>query len=167
MRKQLHSASEKAIARRLWTYAGAVAAIPYLRSVVRSLREHWLGAQQARLQVQRIDARPGRPGRKVLILRAEAGREAARAEGRLEEALDELLALNISCLDPARGLALIPFRQGDELAWYVFDLFSPRGLDAWRYHADPLPTRRSLSEPLDTALVDHVFSGSLDFGNAA
>jgi hypothetical protein len=151
----------------MWTYPEAVAALPYLRSVLRSLREHWLQWQQARLRVRRIDARPGRPDRHALIVRAEAGRDAERAEGQYEEALAELLALNISCLDPAKGLALIPFRQGDELAWYILDLFAPRGLDAWRLDSDPLPTRRPLGEPFDTALVDQVFSQDLGFGNAA
>jgi hypothetical protein len=151
----------------MWTYAEAVAALPYLRSIVRSLREHRLERQQARLRVQRIDARPGRPSRQLLLLRAEAGQEADRADERFDEALNELLALNVSCLDPANGLALIPFRQGDELAWFVFDLFAPRGLDAWRFHADPLSMRRQLGEPLDTDLVDQVFSRDLGFGKVA
>jgi hypothetical protein len=167
MEKQRDSEVEGTIALRVWTYPEAVAALPYLRSVVRSLREHWLDWQQARLRVRRIDARPGRPGREVLLLRAEAGRDAKRAEERFEETLDELLALDVACLDPAKGLALIPFRQVDALAWFVFDLFAPRGLEAWRFHADPLPTRRPLAELLDTSVVDRVFSQSLDFGNVA
>jgi hypothetical protein len=55
------------------------------------------------------------------------------AEGHFNEALRELEALDVYCLDPAKGLALIPFRQGDDLAWFVFDLFAPQGLDGWRF----------------------------------
>jgi hypothetical protein len=164
MRKQRHSKAKGPTALRLWTYPEAAAAVPYLRSVVRSLREHWLDAQGARRRVRRIDERPGRPGREALILRAEAVGEAEQAEESFVEALNELLALNVSCLDPAKGLALIPFRQGDELAWFIFDLFAPRGLDGWRFHADPLSTRRPLAEPLDTGLVDQVFSQTVGIG---
>src|SRR5262245_3835000 len=118
--------------------------LPYLRSVVRSLREHWLEAQRARLQLRRIDARPGRPGRQDLLLRADTAQEAERTADRFEETLNELMALDVFCLDPAKGLALIPFRLGDDPAWFVFDLFAPQGLDGWRLHTDPWETRRPL-----------------------
>jgi Uncharacterized conserved protein (DUF2203) len=163
MKKQHGSQAEPIITLRMWTYAEAVKALPYLRALVRSLREHWLHLQQVRLQVRRLDARPGRPDRQALILRAEAAREEEVAEARFNEARRELEALDVSCLDPAGGLALIPFRQGDALAWFVFDLFAPRGLEAWRYHTDSLETRRPLVESLDRRLVDAVFSSrSLD-----
>jgi hypothetical protein len=163
MRKQRNQEPEFTITLRLWTYAEAVKALPYLRAIVRSLREHWLEMQQARRQVRRMDARLGRPDRQALILRQEAGREAERAEEKLEGTLRELLALSVMCLDPAKGLAFIPFRQGDDLAWFVYDLFAPRELEAWRFHTDPLETRRPLLEPLDPGLVDGVFtSPSLD-----
>jgi len=163
MGKQRSGKPESARTLRLWTYAEAVKALPYLRAIVRSLRERWLHLQQVRLQVRRLDARPGRPDRQALISRAEAAQEAALAEGHFNEALRELEALDVYCLDPARGLALIPFRRGDDLAWFVFDLFAPQGLEAWRFHADPLETRRPLVESLDPGLVDEVFSSrSLD-----
>ena len=41
---------------------------------------------------------------------------------------------------------MIPFGKGDELAWYVFDLFSKQGLEAWRFHGDPLEMRRPLEQ---------------------
>jgi hypothetical protein len=152
VRRQRHQEAETVSDLRLWTYAEAVNVLPYLRSVVWSLREHWLEARQARLQVRRID-RPGRPDRHALILRAEAGRAAELAEERFGEALDELKVLDVTCLDPAQGLALIPFRHGDDLAWFVFDLFAPQGLDAWRFHADPPHTRRPLVSSPDPALL--------------
>jgi hypothetical protein len=127
---------------------------------VRSLREYSLEWQRARLRVRRIDARPGRPDRQLLIMRAEASRDEEKAKERFEETLNELLALGVWSLEPAKGLALIPFQQGKELAWFVFDLFAPGGLEAWRFHADPLATRRPLVEPLHSELVDGVFSRS-------
>jgi hypothetical protein len=133
-------------------------AVPYLRGLVRSLRETWLRLQRLRLQVRRLDARPGRRGRQALIFRAGVARDAEWAEGRFHEAQRDLQAVGVSCFDPAGGRALIPFRQGDALAWFVFDLFGPRGLEGWRFHADPLETRRPLVEPLDPRLVDAVFA---------
>ena len=40
---------------RLWTHSQASKAIPYIRSVTRSLREYWLKMRRARLQTERID----------------------------------------------------------------------------------------------------------------
>lgn len=160
MRKQRKQKEEAAVILRLWTYAEAVRVVPYLRSIVRSLREHWLEMQREQLQVRRIDARPGRPDRHVLILREEAAREVELAADQVNEALSELEALEIYCLDPSGGVVLIPFRQGDDLAWFIFDLFAPQGLDGWRLHADPLETRRPLVEQLNPGVVDEVFSKS-------
>jgi hypothetical protein len=146
--------TETLVTLRMWTYAQAMKAVPYLRVLMRSLREQWLELRQFQQKVQQIDARPGRADRQVLIAREEAARQAARAEESMSETLSELTALDVYCLDPVCGLALIPFRLGDELAWFVFDLFAPRGLEAWRYHSDPLEVRRPLverSEPVEAA----------------
>jgi hypothetical protein len=81
-----------------------------------------------------------------LIRRAVAVKELDQADIQLEGTFDELKAIDVCCLDPVQGLALIPFGKGDELAWYVFDLFSPQGLEAWRFHRDPLEMRRPLEQ---------------------
>jgi len=146
MKKQPKRESEQAVSLRLWTYDEAIKALPYLRGVAQSLRDHWLEMQQAKSTVRQIDARPGRPDRRALIAREEADRQAERANDAFETAVNELLHLSVYCLDPIRGQALIPFRQGDELAWYVFDLFAPDGLESWRFHQDPVDTRRPLAE---------------------
>ena len=130
----------------LWTYEAALRAVPYLRAVVRSLREQWLHVRSVRRQIRRLDARPGRPDRQTLIRRAAAVQELGQADMKLEETFDELKAIDVDCLAPAQGLALLPFGKGDELAWYVFDLFSPQGLEAWRFHGDPLEMRRPLEQ---------------------
>jgi len=152
MRKQSDQRAEPGAAPRLWTYEAALSAVPYLRAVVRSLREHWLHVQSAGRQIERLDSRPGRPDRQTLIRRAAAVQELDQADINLEETFDELKAIDVYCLDPARGLALIPFGKGDELAWYVFDLFSKQGLEAWRFHGDPLETRRTLGQDAGSEL---------------
>ncbi len=82
MRKQDRQEAETTIGPRLWTYAEAIRALPYLRAIARSLREHWLEMQQARQQIRRMNARPGRPNRQTLLLRKEAIREAELAKER-------------------------------------------------------------------------------------
>ena len=130
----------------LWTYEAARRAVPYLRAIVRSLREHWLHVQSVRRQIQRLDSGPGRPDRQTLIRRAVAVQELDQADRKLEETFDDLQAIDVYCLDPVQGLALIPFSKGDELAWYVFDLFSKQGLEGWRFRGDPLEMRRPLEQ---------------------
>ena len=152
MRKQKDQQPEPSGALRLWTYEAALSAVPYLRAVVRSLREQWLHVRSVRRQIWRLDARPGRPERQTLIRWAAAVQELDQADIQLEETFDELKAIDGSCFDPAQGLALIPFGKGAELAWYVFDLFAPQGLEAWRFHGDPLEMRRPLEQDAGSEL---------------
>jgi hypothetical protein len=151
MRKQSDKRREPSAAQRLWAYETALSAVPYVRAVIRSLREHWLHVQAVRRQIQRLGSLTGRPDRQALIRRAVAVKELDQADSKLEETIDELKAIDVDCLDPAQGLALIPFGKGDELAWYVFDLFSPQGLAAWRFDGDPLETRRPLEQNAGSA----------------
>jgi hypothetical protein len=146
MKKKSNQKAAAAIAVRLWTHAEAVKAVPYLRAVVRSIREYWLAMRGAQLQAQRIDARSGRPDRNGRFLREQVAWEAGIAQERFEEAMDELMTLDVYSVDPARGFAQIPFAHGKELAWYIFDLFSASGIVAWRFETDSAETRR----PLDT-----------------
>src|SRR5262249_61426856 len=95
--------------------------------------------------------RPGRPDRQAWTARLEAEREAEAARGRWEEVVQELTTLDVYADDPAAGLALIPFAQGDVLAWFVFDLFAPLALVGWRFDADPPGTRRALLANSDPA----------------
>jgi hypothetical protein len=146
MREQSGQQPEPGAALHLWTYEAALRAVPYLRAVVRSLREHWLQVQSVRRRIQRLDSRPGRPDRQTLVRRAVAVQELERVDAELEGTFEELEAIGVFRLDPAQGLALIPFGQGEELAWYVFDLFAPQGLEAWRFSGDPPETRRPLGQ---------------------
>jgi hypothetical protein len=134
---------------RPWTYARAQAALPYLRCVMRSLRDHCLEAQGLDLRAKRLADRPGRPDRAGLIARDEAARATEAAQGRFDETLSELGRIDIYCIDPINGVSFIPFIRDDQLAWFVFDLFSDTMLDAWRFHEDPLETRRPIAEVAD------------------
>jgi hypothetical protein len=130
----------------VWTYEQARRVLPYVASIMRSLREHRLEAKKQRLTAQRLASQPGRPGRTNLIAHEQAVREASEAEDRFHEALEELHVLDIYCLDAIQGQALIPFAQEDQLAWFVFNLFESDGLQFWRYHQDPLETRRPIPQ---------------------
>ena len=76
----------------------------------------------------------------------------ALAQAKFDDALVELNAIDVFLLDPVQGLALIPFRKEDDLAWYVFDYFTPRGLIGWRYHHDPIEECRPLETQEKTAV---------------
>ena len=148
---------------RLWTHSQASKAIPYIRSITQSLREHWLKMRRARLQAERIDARPGRLDRQLRMMRDQFSWEAKLARIQFEEALSELMALDVYSLDPVRGLALIPFSKGDELAWFIFDLFAPEALVAWQLDADSPETRRPLVELLELNLSPKLPVADIDF----
>ena len=139
---------------RIWTMEEAKAATPYISSVLRSVREHWLQAVVLRQLVNRMDALSGRPNRKTLIARQEAERDADRAETELEAAREELADLDVYCLDPARGEALIPFLHNDDLAWYVFNLFDSDNFRTWRLHNDGLDVRRPIADALAKRTVE-------------
>jgi hypothetical protein len=131
---------------RPWTYEQAISALPYVRSLVRAAREHRLHAQGHDLRAERLASRPGRPDRNALIAREDAREEARKENVRFEEALEELVAIDVYCVDPLGGVAFIPFVREDQLAWFVFDLFGRDALSGWRYHDDPVETRRPISE---------------------
>lgn len=133
---------------RLWTYPQAHKALPYLRAVTNSLREHWLEAQDKRLHVNRLHQAAGRPDRSKILQEALAEEERTEAEDRFAEDLRELMGMDVYLLDPVRGLAFIPFQKDTELAWFVYDHFDEDCLQSWRFHQDPLEMRRPIQEVL-------------------
>jgi hypothetical protein len=149
MKKQRDQEPEAVVSLRMWTHPDAQKAVPYIRSLAQSLRDGWLDLRQAQETVERTKARPGRPNRDTLILLDESQHDIERAEAKLEEIVGDMMALSAYCVDPGAGLAVIPFLRGQELAWYVFDLFDAQGIVAWRLYSDPLEMRRPLAE-LDT-----------------
>jgi hypothetical protein len=129
---------------RFWSYPDAVKAVPYIRSVVSCLRESWIELRQARRRLERLETRPGRPDRNALLLREDLTKEIDRAGERCREAINDLMTLDVYSVDPAGGIALIPFAHHGQLAWFVFDLFAAQPIDSWQLLGDPLSTRRSL-----------------------
>ena len=119
-----------------WTFEEAQAAVPYFSSVARSLREHYLEMLAKGREVQKLTERHGRPDRKALIEAQEARRDLHKAEQDFLDALEELSELNVHPLDPGRGMALVPFIQDNQPAWYVFNLFDSQPIRSWRYQSD-------------------------------
>lgn len=130
----------------VWTYTQAQQASPYIRSVLRSLREHRLEQRAQELRAKRLAAQPGRPNRTAIIALADARRDAAAAAERFNDDLRELQRMGVYCQDPVRAQALLPFMHGPLLAWFVFDLFEEPSLHTWRYHSDPDPMQRPIAE---------------------
>jgi len=132
---------------RPWTFAEAQAAVPYLSSVARSLREHYLARLAKGRQVRKMTERRGRPDRQALMEEQEARRDLRKAERDYQDALAELSELGVQPLRPVQGLALVPFVRDGQPAWYVFDLFDSQPIGWWRYQSDPEETRRPLTAP--------------------
>jgi hypothetical protein len=130
---------------RVWTYEEAQAAIPYITSVLRSIREHALTSLAYTRAAKRLADRPGRPDRAAIIAHQEAQDGVHRSDESFQEALGELQDLDIYCLDPLQGQALIPFAHDEQLAWYIFDLFDVPPLRFWRFQSDPEDTRRPIT----------------------
>lgn len=146
MKRNQNEAKRRRQTLQVWTLKQARSALPYITSVVGSLREHKLEAQAQQRRAEKLAHQPGRPGRAALIALEEARDAGAKAQERFETALHELHSLDVYCLDPVNGLALIPFVHDKQLAWFVYDLFAPETLQAWRFHSDPLETRRPMEE---------------------
>jgi len=130
---------------RLWTQTQARSAIPYLTSVLRSLREHALEVQSAERRLTRLEQRPGRPDRAALIAADETRRDLDGRRQQLAQTAHELEAVGAIPLDPVQGQAVLPFTHDNRLAWYVFDLFDSNPLRWWRYQEDPDDFRRPLT----------------------
>jgi hypothetical protein len=145
MKRNPKSAKPRAEAIQVWTFTQAKSAVPYITSIVRSLREYALEMQKNKLTLEKLNQLSGRPRRDTLIAEQEAKRDLGRAEHEFQDAADELQALDIYTLDPIRGQALVPFVDNEQLAWYIFDLFDANPLRFWRYQSDPEDTRRPIT----------------------
>jgi hypothetical protein len=130
----------------VWTYVQAQQASPYICSILRSLRDHRLEQIRHELRAKRLAAQPGRPDRMTLIAHEEAVREARSAAESVEADLRELQGMGVYCQHAIRGQALLPFVQGQLLAWLIFDAFEQEPLRAWRYHSDPENICRPIRE---------------------
>ena len=130
---------------KLWTFEQAKAAVPYIASIVRSLREHALQTQNYQRQLKALENEPGRPNRQQLIRIEELRRELAHSEEEFGRAQNELEHLDILSLDAIKGQAMVPFLHNDQLAWYIFDLFDSEPIRCWRYQSDSDEIRRKVT----------------------
>jgi Uncharacterized conserved protein (DUF2203) len=122
----------------IWTYAEVRAVLPYVASIMGSLREHRLDLLRHRLSSRRLRAKPGRPTLETLLDQEEAAREEGRAGAEYEKTLAELESLGIRCLDSAAGLAIFTVYQDGYLREYVYDLFDSQPL---RFPDEHVPGR--------------------------
>ncbi|MBM3993315.1 MAG: hypothetical protein FJ303_04045 [Planctomycetes bacterium] len=148
MKRRRERAEEMRVLR-LWDWDEVTKALPYFHSVIGSLREHWLELRNAECRLERRPDVVASSRRQEMIDETSRQDERRRAEEKFEDALGELNALDVYLLDPIGGFVLIPFRNKDELAWYVFDHFAKDGVIGWRYHQDPIDQCR----PLDDAMI--------------
>jgi hypothetical protein len=129
---------------RLWSLQEVGKAVPYLHSVIGSIRENWLDVQSLKREAVLVEKRiPA--GTKRLVALSRAKDDIDKAENRFAEAIEELSRVDVFLLDPVRGMAFIAFRQGEELAWFIFDQFEEKGLIGWRLHSDALEMCRPLN----------------------
>ena len=128
-----------------WTYARALAAVPYVLPIVRSLREHRLELQALWLRARRLANRPGRPDRQTLIAQQELQQAIHAAEQAFEDALRELHTLDLVCEDPIQGVVLYPIQYSRKPVWLIFDLFEPGYLRFWRYQDEGPEVRRPIN----------------------
>lgn len=143
MNRNRKSARPRPQRRRVWSYKQAMSAVPYLASVLASIREHQMEHRKHQLAADRLADCPGRPNRDAIIARDDALRAARHAGESLQGALEELDALDVVCEAPLQGVALIPFLHDDRPAWFIFSLFDSKSpLQHWRYHSDASAVRR-------------------------
>jgi hypothetical protein len=107
----------------VWTHAQARAAVPYVASIMRSLREQRLEYFRHHLAAKRLAGKPGRPRRDTLLAHEEAVRAAGRADLEYHQTLAELNSLGFRCLDAVAGLAAVCVYHDEFVTEYVYDLF--------------------------------------------
>lgn len=149
-RRRNSKASKNTKVIKLWDYPRVQKSLPYLRSLATSLREHWLDANSKRIDEERLVGKPGRVDRDRILATASATREKEIAEEQFNDDIKEMLSLDVYPVDAVQGVVFIPFAKNEELAWFVFDLFDETNLPGWRFHHDPMETRRPLPEALQT-----------------
>lgn len=153
MNRQRKEPQEDTTLIRVWTHEQAQGVAPYIASVMRSLRNHRLEAQARDREASRLAAQPGRPSRAAMIAREEALEASRRELALFEEAMRELIALDIFCVDPLNGEAVIPFIHDEQLAWYIYDHFQANPLQFWRYNTDSMEIRRPIAQVLEQEAV--------------
>src|SRR5262245_16980002 len=107
MKRQRKNADQPVEEFPVWTFEQAGRAVPYITSVMNSIRDLYLDEQSQRRLARKLEEQPGRPNRGAIIRCEEAKREADRLQGEVAGAAQELAQLNVHCVDPVNGLAMI------------------------------------------------------------
>jgi hypothetical protein len=130
----------------VWSYEQARNLTPYLISILDSMRESRLEVQAHSTRAAKIEARHGRPDRALILAMEDEKTKIKEAEERFQKAQEELQQLDVYCVHPVQGLALIPFVNEDQLAWFIFDRFDDDPLRFWRFHLDPVGVKHPIEE---------------------
>ena len=139
----------------VWTLEQARSLLPYLTSIIDSMREARLESQAHASRAAKLEARHGRPKRDQILEIADEKAKAKEADERFHKAQEELQQLDVYCIPPVhQGLALIPFVNEDQLAWFIFDRFDPEPMRFWRYHLDPVDVKHPLETMQKAAPVE-------------
>jgi hypothetical protein len=146
MKRKSKKSEPKPTLIRVWTYPQAKKALPYISSIMGSVREHWLDARAQVRRLARLEKKYGRADRETLIGREVAAREKELALDQFQNAVDELREIEVFCVDPTRGLGVVPFVHDERLAWLLYDRFDNEEYRQWRYHDDPPEVRRPIAE---------------------
>ncbi len=138
---------------KVYSYDEALKMVPLLKSIVTSIREHWIEWQQNRRQLEKLEKNSTLSKREKILQHGMLSEGEHRLETEFFDSLAELNKFDVYLYDPVQGSAMIPIRQNDELAWIVLEAYSDAGLSGWRFHKDPLEERRSLEEVRVAAAV--------------
>jgi hypothetical protein len=145
MKRNRHSSRKQEKTVRLWDLDEARKALPYVTSVMRSLRDYHLEWATQDRERRQLAKRPGRPDRSTLIAQEETASRVRQAKERFDATHKELQDIDVFLVDPVRGEAAIPFLREEQLAWYLVDIFADPPLQHWRFHQDDLAERRPIA----------------------
>jgi len=138
----------------VWTLEQARSLVPYLTSIIDSMREARLENLAHTSRVAKLEARHGRPKRDEILAIADEKAKAQETEDRYKKAQEELQQLDVYCINAIQGLALIPFVNEDQLAWFIFDRFDEDALRFWRFHLDPVDVKHPIETVHKTTAVE-------------
>jgi hypothetical protein len=128
----------------VWTLEQARSLVPYLTSIIDSMREARLENLGHARRTAKLESRHGRATRDQLLAIADGKAKIQETEDRYKKAQEELQQLDVYCINAVQGLALIPFVNEDQLAWFIFDRFDADPLRYWRFHLDPVDVKHPI-----------------------
>lgn len=134
---------------REWTFEEVKKRLPYLRSLLETIRESSWRANAAYSRIRRLNRKPGRPDRQRYTAIEEAQQEFVARDREVLDALEEMTELGVLCNDPVQSVAMFYWKEkhdsgGFRGAWFVFCPFGNQLY--WRYDEEPETTRRDVHQ---------------------